>query len=668
MKKEFYILVLSLLFIPLWGWSISKTIRPLTDVPDYTFTGYSAWKFPNLGIKAGANINAGFSIKIQFTALANADYKEPIWQIGIIQGRYLDNILILYQKGKTLSIGRATKLGNFLRSYEYDAWDSNMLEANTNYTMTFEIDETRCLITLWKTGSPSEKKYEYTFYGLMGSYLKEQMAKEGGNLAITVNNKFQTYYMFINDLGYGVGVQIPSPKNKEFVAEIQNSSTGLYMGIKDFNINSKYYITQNYLRNYGSDKWKVTPLFKSSRNPLYYEVNMSNLATNSKLTPWHCDATKGSEMTVNDNTPCNSWVLKKEDNYVSQFSLLNGYNFEYAGIKNNSQDIGTPLVLDVFGTGRTFLWTINVENFDKTLPNGFYRIKYGDTGYVITPKSLAYTSSDLVVKNAKIEDSDLWYITSDENGLYKIQNIDSKKYISVLNSSLSENAPIGLQDDSNLGNSLWSFSPAGGSDLYSISNITSGRYIAMESSLTANGSSNIVQKGEIGGILERWKVEKAVLNVALPLGGIFRLGNVASETYISASSNGIDVVSSQDPNDPSTWWIIEFQEDGGYAFKNVKFLKYLSIYNSSLSSNAKCILTDFNDNKKGESLFELAPFIDRPGVSYYWLVNMHSGLQLAFQKSGSTIGTPLVQVKMVGSDYGNVAFRWGLEPVFNNKE
>lgn len=665
MKKVFFgaIMFNVLLVAPCWG--ISKTINPLVDQPDYRFVDIDGWKIPNLDIKGGTDINAGFTIKIQFTTPKELSEKETIWALGIAQGRYFDNMLSITQRNKTYSVNRHTQLGQFLRSYENEAWDKNLFLPNTNYTLVFEIDETRCLTTLWETGSPSKKKYEYTFYGLMGSDLKEELANNTDKLVITINQKFQSTSVFIADLGFGVGVKIPSPSNKSYITDFFNVSSGLHMGLKNYAVTSKPTVSQNLLRSYGTNLWIVSPIYKSSRNPNYYEVDIYNAATKTCLAPLHCGGGLKSQITVSETGSCNSWVFKKEDKYTSRFNILNGYNFEYLGIPDNSHEVGKPLALDLMGDGDSYLWRMSIKDYKTPIQPGFYKIKNKETGLYLAPRYLPYNNFNVVARTVKTEDSYIWYVTYDEYGTYHIMNIDSKKYLATLRSSIEENAEIGVQDNTGTGNIRWIVDTSEGENTYVLYNLTSGEFMGLANS-TSDGEYGIIQKGRINGTRDQWVMEEITLNVAAPLGGVFRIGNAASETYITASTNGKDVVSSHNVDDPSSWWTVEFMENGGYALKNVKYAKYLSIYNSSISNNAKCILSTIDEyNTLGNSLFELLPYFDRPGVIYYWIQNTHSGLQLSFQKTGSANDIPLVQIKLNQSDFGNIAYRWGLQPVFD---
>lgn len=663
MKRIFVIICFSLIFVN--SWSVSKVIHPLKDTPEFREENAIGWHIPNLNIKGGSAINPGFSVTIEFSTPQNYDTNtNDIFVLGAFNGSYFEPAINFAQKGDDLIISRLTKLGPMIRMFENKAWTSGLLERGKNYTLKFEIDETRCLTSIWETGCPSKKNYEYTFYGLMGTVVKEILSKGGNKLAITLNKEYLVQYIFIKDLGVGVGVQVPSPTNEEFYAKLENKNSKKVAGLLNYSTANKNKVVESSDAGEGTTLWKIIPTYSQRRTPIAYDVEIFNMASHSKMVPERCNPSTKSPIVINPTSNCSSWKFVRDDITDTYFKISNIDNSEYVSIAatKNSANI----FLSESSLGHNTSWEIAQEIFPSFLKDGFYYIQHKKSGLYLGPKNVGYNNDGLSMASNPSKENLIWYVYQNEKGVYYIQNIDTKEYVTVKNSSMQNNAPVIQEKYNEEGKSKWILTQQGNTDWYTVENLTSGQSLAPQDTNPKAGSP-IVQKlyGEIGDL---WEFKPVQFLTGYPLGGVFRIRNQATDTYLvvenAATSNGTPIISWTSADNPNGWWMLEYQENGAYAIKNINSGTYMGVKDASVSDGSTIFITDrdnFN-NSRGYSLWTLEPVLGSNPRFPCYIRNVHSKKYLVFQKNTENRQN-LIQSTMPADQVNNLIFGWEFERI-----
>lgn len=643
-------------------YSDSRIIRTLVETPDYQFNKYNVWRIPQISVTGGTSINSGFSIKVEFSTPA-ITLDDMIFAVGSSTGTAFEIALSLHENESNLTLRRQVKLGNKIASHSTEAWTKNLLERGTNYTLLLEIDETRCRYSLWEIGREPSKKYEYEFYGLTSSYVKDILSKSGSIFSLAVNPSYRVQKAIIASLGYGIGVKLPELKTDVVWGRFKNVNSAKYMDIFNSVIIKGNPIVQHSLTGNGSSLWEMKPLYQKNRTPTAYNVKLTNMSSNIQMAIANCLIYNKTPLIVTDDLDCDVWQINREQVRGDDFRLMNVKNSVYGVVSDASLVENAAVWTWESGTTPNAHWTFEETSFHAPIETGLYTIQNKNSSLYLSPALANYDSKNLVQYPTADRLSYVWYIHKEESGLYTIYNVDSQKCLDVENASLDNGANIIQWSYQGTGNEKWIIQEQPSSGYYTIRNVHSDKYMVVADASKSSGTG-IIQYGT-GEDNKLWNITPYSFTSPRKVGGVFRLKNIYTNLYLVVEDASMEdqarLVSWESANTPNGWWTFENLETGGYAIKNVNSQLYIVIENASLDEYALAVQYNRDGhNNLGNSLWALEP--DNLGIqNIYWLKNVHSGKYLYFSSETYQNKTPAVQE--TSNPPHNARLRWFLEPV-----
>lgn len=641
-----------------------KVVYPFNDKEDFVYQGFKFWNIPEIKILGGDNINDGLSITIDFSTKEIVNNAE-IFMVGASVNNTVEKAFSINEVGKNLAFVRRVKLGDKIREFVSESWTKDILNRYKNYTLKFEIDETRCKYSIWETGQSSQKVIEYSFYGLNSSFIKQLLSAEGKTLCVGIPNNFDIQRTVIVTLGHGIGVAVPPIKTNVSIGRIKNQNSGKYLGLYNSAIAHNNIIVQhNETPGYSTD-WKIIPLYQGSRKPTNYNLELINLSSNLGVGIDNCALYNGTPLINTDNTTCNIWQFNRDFSRESGFKLVNKYNSTYAVVKDASIEENAQVVEWESAETKNAFWTFEPKYFHSSIETGYYTIKNKNSSMYLQ----SAVSSFQGVNTVQYPESDLgdrlWYIQKDEFGLYTIENIDSKKYLSVENASLSDFAPVIIEKETGQGNEKWIIEKLPHSNHYTFRNLHSDKYMVVADASKEAGAG-IIQHST-GTDNKLWELSPAnIFPTKVAPGGLFKIHNVYTSLYLvvenASTQEGARLISWKTGDTPNAWWSFVKLEDGGYAIKNAASQLYLVIKDAAMERYASAIQYRRDaQNNFGNSIWILEYDKEHPEYDIYWIKNLHSGKYLYFEKEDYVNGTQAIQ-----DDTDNILkakYRWELRPI-----
>lgn len=429
----------TLLLISLRLWGYSKTIYCYAEQCDFIYDDMKVWQIPNIVISGGDAINDGFSIRVDFSTSSSYTNKTIV-AIGTSMANVFEKALEISQYNRNLQLRRQVKLGDLIKEHTVDSWNPELLENLTNYSLLIEIDETRCRYSIWETGNESKKKYEYEFYGLYGTYVKDILSKNNGVFSVATSTSYRVQKLVVSTLAHGYGVKLPEIKTQISWGRIKNVNSSKYISLFNSSTISNNLLVQNSPSSGSSDIWELIPRYQSKRTPLSYEALFRNISSNQYMSISGCSIYNGTPVINSTSSDCEIWNINKEMLRSGYFKLTNKYSSTNAVVENASLEEGTQL--------------ISWESADT--PNGWWTFLYL------------------------------------EDGGYAIRNVNSQLCIAISDASLEEYAQAiqhSRVEGNEYGNSIWVLEPdnSGQQNIYWLKNIHSGKYLYFSSSEYKNG-------------------------------------------------------------------------------------------------------------------------------------------------------------------------------------
>lgn len=663
MKKRVFIIIMLACLVNL-SFAASKIINPLTDKEDFIYKEMKVWNIPDIKILGGDQINDGLSITIDFSTKAIVDNAE-IFMVGASVNNTLEKAFSMNEMGNQLAFVRIVKLGDKIREFISESWTKNILNPFKNYTLKFEIDETRCKYSIWQIGQPSSKVVEYSFYGLNSSFVKQLLSSEGKTLCIGIANNFDVRRVVVVTLGHGIGVAVPPIKTSVSIGRIKNQNSGKILGLYHSTIAHDNIIVQhNEAPGYTTD-WKIIPEYQGSRKPTSYNLKLLNMSSNLGVGINHCSLDNGTPLINTDNETCNIWQFNRELSRESGFRLINKYNSTFAVVKDASLEDDAMVVEWESAETKNSFWTFEPRYFHSSIESGCYTIKNKNSSMFLQ----SAVSSFQGVNTVQYPESNLgdrfWYIQKDEFGLYTITNIDSKKKLAVENASLTDFAPIILENETGRGNEKWIIEKLPHSNHYTFRSLHSDKYIVVADASKEAGAG-IIQHST-GTDNKLWELTPAPIYPTKDApGGLFKIHNTYTSLYLvvenASTQEGARLISWKTGDTPNAWWSFEKLEDGGYAIKNAGSQLYLVIKDAAMERYASAIQYRRDAlNEYGNSIWILEYDQERPQYDLFWLKNLHSGKYLYFEKEDYVDGTQAVQDDTDG--LLKMKYRWQLIPI-----
>lgn len=648
------------------SWGFYRTIYCYNEKSDYTLGNMKVWEMPQLTIEGGSAINDGFAIRVDFST-SQSDLNKPIFSVGSSSGVTFTKALTITQDHHKLLLQRPVKIGNVIKEHSVDSWSQNMIDWGTNYSILLEIDETRCRYSIWETGNDSKKIYEYEFYGLTSSYMKDILSNTHGVFSIATSTDYRVEKLVVETLAHGYGVKVPDPKTDVVWGRIKNMNSDKYISLYNGAILENNLLVQHSHSSGAAELWEMHPFYQSSRTPLSFNARFMNLSSEMYLAILHCSIYNGTPVVNATMSDCDAWKVNRERVRGGYFNLFNRKTSTYSVVENASLFDNAKIVTWENASTTNALWSFEQQIFHYSIDTGCYTIMNKNSAMFVSPGLASYESRNIVQYPQTDRGADIWYIKRDDSGLYTIQNVDSKKYLVIENASLGDGANVVQWKDTYFGNGKWMILKQPDSNYYTITNINSGKFMVVFQALKTSGAP-IIQYST-GEDNKLWEISPFNFRTPHKIGGIFRLKNVYTGLYLvvenASMTEGTQLVSWESADTPNGWWTFLYLEDGGYAIRNVNSQLSIVIENASMEEYAQAIQHSrgFGSNF-GNSIWILEP--DLGGEqNIYWLKNLHSGKYLYFSSSEFKNGTPAVQE--TSAPEHNLRLRWFLEPVVNAK-
>ena len=648
------------------GYADSKIIHTLSDDPSYTSDALDVWQISEIELHGGSFINTGFAITVDFSTGNNAQNKD-IFKVGMSSNQTFKKLFSISEKDNSLVFERLVQFGNRIKLHKVPSWNSNILERSKNYTLKVEIDETRLRYSICESGNNDPKKYEYEFYGLFSSYIKDELDMTKGifSIALSTANDYQVQKIVVTTLGYGVGVKLPDPDTDEKAIRIKNENSGKYMALYASSTIPNNIIVQHSSQPTTADKWVFRPVFQASRTPINYKLRLTNIASNLFLSIDNCSIYNGTPLVNSPNTTCNTWAVNREMIRTGYFKLMNQYNATYAVVSNASLDEDAVVCEWDNGSTHNAHWTFEEISIPTPITEGCYYIKNKNSSLYIQPAINSYESTTLIQNTANPLGNRVWYVSKDKTGLYTIQNMDSKKVIAVQDASLADGANIIQASSSGAGNEKWIITKEPNSIYHTIKNTRSDKYMVVHNASTQPGTGIIqYSTGENNKLWEF--VPAGTYSSKTPPGGLYKLKGKYTDLYLvvenASKLDNARLISWRTADTPNAWWSIVKLNNGSYALRNAGSQLYLVIQNASIDENGPAVQYNRDgENNHGNSQWFLEHDDAYPNFYLYWLKNVHSGKYLYFQNEAYVDGTPAVQVTPNPDLLSK--YRWELIPI-----
>lgn len=344
MRYFISIILSALITLSTFSANFSRTILPYSDSNDFTYEGMKGWKISGLTILGGDAINDGFSIRVDFTTPGTLCDK-PIFTIGAMVGTQFFKALSLTEIGSNLNLQREVIVGSQLKTHNTEAWTKELIQKGTNYTLLLEMDETRCRYSIWETGRESSKKYEYEFYGLAKSCVKDILSQPSAVFSIAASSTtYRVQKIYIETLGTGVGVQVPDPKTDVTFVRLKNQNSNKYMTLYNGVIADKNYMVQYPMTVGGSSVYKLVPIYQPSRTPLGYMAQLVNLSSNMPISINNCSVYNSTYVINTPSSNCQVWHMDREQVRGGYFKMRNLSTNTFAVVKDASLLDNMPIV------------------------------------------------------------------------------------------------------------------------------------------------------------------------------------------------------------------------------------------------------------------------------------------------------------------------------------
>lgn len=629
---------------------------PQTDQYDFQIASNDlvGWYFP---IQAGETSFQGVGFTLEFST-GNQALNKSIIVIGTEYNAAIDYGLNFKENGNSIKVSRHVRLGDHIGFFDTDAWNDNLLKRNTNYILNVEIDETRFRYSICEKGFEKDKKYEYEFTGLAGSYFRERLQND--RLAVAVSLKgYASQSLKVYDLGYGVGVAPIIPQTAIRYAHIKNKNSNLYLR-RYGSTGTADHMTQAALSNSVNDIFKITPNREINRLPNQYPVTIEALYKNTFVAPEGCSTLNNAYIRELQSTDCNIWTLGKVS--ANDWQLKNKHSNGLLYVSQNSTSPNAYMQQATQSVPVSSNWQFEDVNIAAPLPDGYYRIKVVASG-----KNMRVYQKDnradvyIVQHSGDGSDADVWYLEKQPEGTYSIRNIDSNKYLSVEGDSFAPDAYLTQKTNFNgYASEKWIVEQDGG--YYKIKNFASGKHIGIRYDyLTEN--EYFIQTSEELASTSRLQISSVSYSNPDPISGMYMLKNTFTNMYLtvqneSTATNAYLVVT-DNPSTTASLWTIEKNAGGAYLLRNVKSKKCAALQYRS-DNEGTYIVQVPSDNISGENLWHLFES-DVPIHNIYFFNSVYSGRSIYIQNSSETPGAYVTQQS--SNNLEDIRMRWQLIPV-----
>ena len=640
--------------------SFNQVIYPQTATPDYVKGGLSGWYFP-IKIEQGTTFQ-GLGFTIEFST-GNTAMNKSIIVIGSEYQSAIDFGLNFKENNDYITTSRHVKLGNKIGFFDTDSWNKNILKRNTNYVMDIQIDETRFRYSLYEKGFKDDIKYEYEFYGLTSSYLRQRLVEDRLSVAVNVKN-YAVQYLRVYDLGYGIGVDPIYPKPAIRYVNIQNKNSGLYMrrygttGVSD-------YLTQAVNSQSANDMWRIVPLRQFDRKPNQYPVRIESMYKNTYIGPQNCSKQEDAYIYESISSDCDRWTLSKDGELY--WTMTNTFSNGKIRVYNDSKSEWAYVTQAVNTTPISSKWLFEDLTFSPPFATGYYTSKVSASNKYMQPQNKDARAGTYIVQNSNDHsDAKVWYIELQPDGTYSIKNADTNMYLAVEGDAFAMDAYI-IQKNrfDGYASEKWIIERDG--FYYKLRNLASGKVICIRYDYLTEGEYFIQTSMDTQAATRLFEINSITYSVDNSFGGMYKLRNTHTGLYLAvelkSTQPGAYLRSAVTADTNSSWWTIERQDGGASVIRNVKSNMCVTVLNRNGSEGAYLVQEPIN-GITGSSLWHFHKS-EVASSNIFFINNVFSGMTFVPQDMTTTASTYIVQRYSGNQDR---RMRWELIPVSRDIE
>lgn len=674
MKNRIYIII-AFLFLSIASYSNNNddvlilSVKAQTDSAEFVlpeFPNLKGWYLKSLSVPV--DYTSGFKVKIEFSVPQNAIDKAKIFRLG---GVYRVGNDYSFRRGYSLILQNNCFLTERSVSLEekeaqiisYTSWDRHILERGCNYTLIFEIDETRLRITTYEDGNPDNERVEYEFNGLANSHLRTILSgyDTPGELyapAICIDKRLPVRKLEVYELGSGVKVDDPQT-SEPFVSYLKNSTGEVYMRPVGGDTENGVAQEVNNLSPPLWSMWEVKPLFDKNRKPSNYKSKIRNLQSNRFMVVQHASTAEEAPITQWADEGNNNSIWNVQFQSTGNLFMKSVSTNKYAAPRDGHTSYGARVVQ--YGTpgNHRSSWSFIPSSFDAPIATGYYKLKNRSTNlYLGLGSDFSYVR--LEPFNNYYGTDNIWYVEKRPGGIYTMKNVYMNQYL-FINFLKRKPYPYPYLDDidPNYGlNGLyfWTFEKQG--TAYQIVQAHHNEALVPEGS-GVDTYCKLTRKVNPPSSNALWEFVPVDFSLNMNLGGFYKLKYAPTNQYLvvkNASKDANEIVVSYPTADTKNgWWYFIKTDLGGYMIYNVNSGLLLKNNPPTPKENGYCnqYYPEQGTNKKSEQ-WEIRHSNE---MNKYIIYSYSGGKALAFDEPAQTLSQAVTRSQFTSSA------KWFLEPI-----
>lgn len=603
MKNKFYIIIVFFL-VSVQSLFAGRDVLIFQQNPQTRKADFEIPKYPNLegwyikDLKIAEDYTSGFKIRVDFSVPQTLFDNATVFRLGAVYNegntQNYHNGYILKLEDNTFKTERLISFGDDNKLVTYSAWDKNLLKKGHNYSLIFEIDETRLRITTYEDENMDIPMTEYEFNGLSHSHLRTILSgKDHGifnTIGICLDKRIAIHLLSVYTLSNAVEVDNPQTTNP-FIAYIKANS-GFYIRPKDGDTKKGAELEVNTLQDPTWSMWEITPLYDNKRTTANFKAKLRNIQSNRYMV-----VKNGSTA---DLAPISQWSNGIDNNTIwdvhydksGKVTLQNELTQKYAVVKDASMSVGAKVVQYSTAFTPNSSWLFLSAGFNTPKKSGYYRIKNINSGlYLGLGSELTWIRQEPM---GIYGTSDIWHVEEQPGGLYTIKNVYKNQYL-VENFLKMRPYPYPYVADldpeyGKVGTSLWAL-------IQYNSGIEIVQAHHKEDLVVENASK------QAGAYCRLWAKNSATTPSAnalwefipvdytldVDLGGFYKIKYASTNQYLvvkdASSSENQPVISYPTANTNNARWYLRKTDVGGYLIYNVNSNLLLTNTMLSLASD-----------------------------------------------------------------------------------
>ena len=323
-------------------------------------------------------------------------------------------------------------------------------------------------------------------------------------------------------------------------------------------------------------------------------------------------------------------------------------------------------IIQSFNKDESSKWVIEDLTIESPLKTGFYTIKntHSQKYLAVYQKE----ESGYVAQHSNDHsDAKVWYVEQQEDGSYKMLNVDTYEYLSVRYCSFDPGSYLMVERDHDYSCQKWVLAKQPGDNTYMIKGLASGKRVGVKYNSTEEDMYIVLESAGMDSF--NWVFEPVSYAVDLVLGGVYQFRHAYSAMYMSVLGESTEtlayLIGTKTGGTNASWWTLEQVNGGPFAIKNVKSQLYVTV-EGRLDYDKQYIVQEplgYGIGAWGHSLWHLwHSEVTAPRI--YYVLSVFSGKALHIKDDGLTPDDYLVQ-QYIDMSVGtpDMRMRWILIPV-----